>query len=458
MDPFFLALGIYLLVILGVGITGAIRVRRAADFWIAGGRASAVATGGSLVATIIGGSSTVGLAGLAYSQGLTGSWWLLVGPVGLFGLLFFVKNLKRRPTYTLPELIGGWYGPLMGKAAGLLVLVAWAGIVGAQAAAAGRILSAFFGGQPAFWTLAAGAVFVAYTVSGGQISVIRTDLLQALLISAGLTLCAAAGVRLSGGFAELSAGLPSRYFAFPVSPDFSGGDLVLLFLVVGSTYLIGPDMLSRVFAARSAGSARRAILISICLIVPLAVLITLAGMSARKLFPAIEAEAALPALAMRALPPWLSAVTMVALLSAFLSSADTTLLTMSAVLTVDLLGRKDSEGLSIPRLSVLGCGTAALVVGIFSGGIIPSLLLGYSVFAGGLFVPILAGLAGKPLRPPLALATAILGGLCALAGKVAGRDLLVAGSFAVGLVIFTADRVTRHHEERRALRKTSGKM
>jgi SSS family solute:Na+ symporter len=438
---FIAALSVYLLAVLGVGIAGVIRVRTPADFWIAGGRASAAATGGSLVATIVGGSSTLGLAGLAFSRGLTGSWWLLVGALGLFGLLFFLKGLKSRTVYTLPELIGVWYGPVMGKVAGLFVVVAWLGIVGAQTTAAGRILSTFFGGHTAYWTLAAGVVFIAYTVSGGQVSVIRTDLLQALLITSGLALCAAVGLLLSGGFAGLSAGLPPRYFAFPVSPDFSSLDLALLLLVVGSTYLVGPDMLSRVFSARSEGSARRAILISICVIVPVAVFVTLAGMSARLLYPEIPAEAALPTLALRALPSWLSALTMIALLSAFLSSADTTLLTMSAIITVDFLDKKDSNGLLVPRLTVLGCGSAALLVGIYSGGIIPSLLLGYSVFAGGLFVPILAGLLGKPLRTPFALTAAILGGLCALAGKLVGSDLLVAGSFAFGAAVFAADRI-----------------
>ena len=440
MDLFAWLLGVYLLVIMSVGIAGVIRVRSAADFWIAGGRASAVATGGSLVATIVGGSSTLGLAGLAFGRGLTGSWWLLVGPVGLFGLLFFLKMLKSRSVYTLPELIGDWYGPVMGKVAGLFVVVAWLGIVGAQATAAGRILSSFFGGQTRCWTLAAGAVFIAYTVCGGQVSVIRTDLLQALLISSGLGLCAVVGLRLSGGFAGLSAGLPPRYFAFPVSPDFSVLDLALMLLVVGSTYLVGPDMLSRVFSARSEGSARRAILISICAIIPVAAFVTLAGMSSRYLYPGIAAEEALPMLARQALPSWLSALTMIALLSAFLSSADTTLLTMSAILTVDLFAKKDAKGLLVPRMTVLSCGSAALLVGIFSGGIIPSLLLGYSVFAGGLFVPILAGLLGIPLRTPFALAAAVLGGLCALAGKLAGSDLLVAGSFAIGAAVFAADR------------------
>ena len=450
MNPFVLALGIYLLVILAVGVAGVLRVRTPADFWIAGGRASALATGGSLAATILGGSSTLGLAGLAFSRGLTGSWWLLVGPVGLFALLFFLKTLKSRTVYTLPELIGGWYGPVMARVSGLFVVVAWLGIVGAQATAAGRILSTFFGGQTRCWTLAVGAVFVAYTLSGGQVSVIRTDLIQALLISVGLGLCAAVGLRLTGGFAGLSEQLPARFFAFPLSPDFSGLDLTLLLLVVGSTYLVGPDMLSRVFSARNERSARRAILLAICMIIAVAVFVTAAGMAARSLYPDIPAEASLPMLAKNALPSWLSALTMIALLSAFLSSADTTLLTMSAILTIDFLSKKESKSLAAPRLAVLGCGTAAVLVGIFSGGIIPSLLLGYSVFAGGLFVPILAGLLGKPLRTSLAITAAILGGLCALAGKLTGNDLLVAGSFTIGLTFLACDRAAVALKRRRS--------
>ncbi|UCF97695.1 MAG: sodium:solute symporter family protein [Spirochaetaceae bacterium] len=436
-----LLLGAYLAVILGLGIHGAIRVHSPADFWIAGGRAPAVSTGGSLVATIVGGSSTLGLAGLAFRRGLTGSWWLLVGTVGLAGLLFFLRRLKSRFLYTLPELIRDWYGPVMAKVAGLLVVVAWLGIVGAQAAAAGRILSTFFGGESAYWTLAAGAVFIAYTASGGQVSVIRTDLLQVLLIIGGIGLCTVVGLKASGGFTALSAALPSGHLSFPVSEDFSGIDLVLLLLVVGSTYLVGPDILSRVFSSKNELSARRAIVISIGVIIPVAVLVTVSGMVARVLFPDILPEAALPTLAKQALPSWLGALTMIALLSAFLSSADTTLLTMSAILTVDVFEKKASKDLRGPRLSVLLCGAAALSVGVFSGGIIPSLLLGYSVFAGGLFVPILAGLLGMPLRRTSALAAAVIGGLCALAGKLLGRDLLVACSFAIGIAVFTVDRI-----------------
>jgi len=441
MSLFLLVLSAYLVLILSLGIHGAMRVRSAADFWIAGGRASGLSTGGSLIATIVGGSSTIGLAGLAFRRGLTGSWWLLVGPVGLFFLLFFIKYLKSQSVFTLPELIGRWYGPTMRKVAGLFILAAWLGIVGAQANAAGRILETFFGGRAILWTVAAAAVFIVYTASGGQVSVIRTDLIQALLIAGGIACCAVIGLRLSGGFAGLSASLEGRFFSFPLSQDYSGFDLLLMLLVVGSTYLVGPDMLSRIFSSRNKRSARSGILISIAVIIPIAFLITFSGMVARVLFPDIAPEMALPMLAKQALPPWLSAVMMVALLSAFLSSADTTLLTMSAIITVDILGQKDSNRLLGPRLSVLFCGAAALLVGIFSGGIIPSLLLGYTIFAGGLFVPILAGLIGKPLRRTAAFSAAFLGGGCALAGKLLGSDILVASGFGIGLAVLAVDRL-----------------
>jgi hypothetical protein len=66
-------------------------------------------------------------------------------------------------------------------------------------------------------------------------------------------------------------------------------------------------------------------------------------------------------------------------------------------------------------------------------------LLSYSVFSGGLFVPILAGLVGRPLRAPAALAAALGGGSLALAGKLLGRDALIAAGFGLALAVWLAD-------------------
>ncbi len=424
--------------ILALGIFSFFKVQtREADL-VAGRSAGGLAVGSSLAATILGGSSTLGLAGLAFARGLTGSWWLLVGAGGLFLLFFFVPALKKHRVYTLPNLIREWYGIRVQKAASFLILAAWVGIVGAQANAAGLVLATFLGGTQWFWTGAAGTLFILYTIAGGQFSVIRTDMVQIILIITGVILAAASGLTAVGGWQGLKQALEPQFFSFPLSAAFPLKDLLLLFLVVGSTYLIGPDMFSRIFCSRNVHQARKGILLAIIIIIPAAFLFTLLGMEAQVLFPGITSEAAVPELIRTVLPAPLSMLMVVALLSAFTSSADTTLLTMSAILSVDILGIKTVRGL---RLCTALAGIAGLLVGMLSRGIIPSLLLGYAVFTGGLAIPIISGLLGKPMRPAAALISIITGGSLALAGKLCANDALVAASFLISLIIYSIDRL-----------------
>jgi len=64
--------------------------------------------------------------------------------------------------------------------------------------------------------------------------------------------------------------------------------------LVGSSYLVGPDIYSRIFCAKdekTAGSATMAVALAS---VPFAFIITMIGMSARVLFPQISPEASFP--------------------------------------------------------------------------------------------------------------------------------------------------------------------
>jgi SSS family solute:Na+ symporter len=449
-----LLLAAYAALMLAIGILGLARVRTAEDYLVAGRRSADWHVGGSLAATILGASATLGLAGLAYRRGLTGSWWLLVGALGLAALWFLARRARAQTVYSLPGLLGLWYGPAMRRVSAAFIAAAWLGIVGAQASASGRLLAAFLGGSYPLWTLAAGGLFILYTVMGGQVSVIGTDLPQLLFVVIGLAGSLAFGLRAAGGIGGLKSALDPGFFAFPLSPGFSGQDLALLALVVGSTYLAGPDMLSRLFCSRSDAGARRGILLSIAVIVPLAFLIALIGMVARALYPGASPEAAFPLLMKGTLPPPLAGLAMLALLSAFLSSADTTLLTLATVLSVDLLGvdlskQGSRRSLRLLRGLTAAAGVGSVLVALYSGGIIPSLLLSYSVFSGGLFVPILAGLVGRPLRPAAAIGAASCGGALALAGKLLGRDALIAAGFAVTLAVWLADRLLASHRASR---------
>lgn len=438
MSIFTIFIVIFFLGVIAIGTVNTFRVRTPDSFFVADRNSGSLSTGGSLTATIIGGSSTLGLAGLAFSKGITGAWWLLVGAIGLFCLLFFVKRIKEHKVYTLPELLGKWYGETVRKAASILIAFAWLGIVGAQVSAAGRLISTFFPGNVSIWILISGSVFILYTLAGGQISVIKTDLAQAVLIVIGILTASLLGLSRVGWLNGLHEKLNLSYFYFPVTTNFTLKDLTVLILVVGTTYLIGPDMISRIFCSRTVKTSKRGIAVSILIIVPMAFIIAFIGIEAKALFPGTSGEAAFPLIIREVLPPVLGALTITALLSAFLSSADTTLLTLSAIVSIDIFGIRKRKIL-IYRLTVLISGIFALVIGIFSGGIISSLLLGYSVFSGGLAVPIIAALAGKPLSKPAALASIITGGVAAFIGKIISNNTLILAAFGITLAILVID-------------------
>jgi len=72
----------YLLAVLTIGAWGP-RLRGLEDFHLAGRGLRMVLLTGTFCASIIGASSTIGMAGLGFSKGLPGAWWMLSGTLGL---------------------------------------------------------------------------------------------------------------------------------------------------------------------------------------------------------------------------------------------------------------------------------------------------------------------------------------------------------------------------------------
>lgn len=368
------------------------------DFFLAGRGLGTLHLTRSLVATIMGASSTIGLVGLGYSRGLPGAWWLLSGTLGLLVLSKVAHAVRRTGARTLPDLIGIFYGSSAKKTASILILISWLGVIAAQIVAAGRIMGVLFGHDWA-WMSAMAVVLIAYTAHGGQRAVVRTDLLQLYMILAGLILMLAICLR--------SAPEALNHLEFPTSEQMSLQDIISMVVVVGSMYLIGPDIYSRVLSARSPESARVAALFSAMILIPLAFVITSIGIFAQHLLPDIRPEDALPLLITDILPPWAGGVVAAAFLAAVMSSADTSLLTASSILTLDLgLG----SGVRARWLAALFIGTSSMLLAMSTPGIISTLMLAYTVFSGGFLVPVIAGFHRERLGLTQSSATA--GMLC----------------------------------------------
>ncbi|MGB5924480.1 MAG: sodium:solute symporter family protein [Dehalococcoidia bacterium] len=440
--PQLLIVVVFFLAIIGIGVSSKRRAGSQNGFFVAHRRGSLPLITGSLVATAIGGSALIVTSRLGFELGLPGAWWLLVGSVGLVLLgVFFARRVRAAALYTLPELVEKQYDRRVSLAAAILIVIAWVGVVAGQIVAAGSFLSILGIGSTTFWVVVFTAVVVVYAILGGQFSIIRTDVFQAPIFFIGIFVVLALVFSHVGGLEGLKASLPPGYFSFPTSPAFDWKMLLSFLILVGATYVVGPDMYSRLFCAKGEKTAQQSAILSAFLFIPLAFAITLIGMSAKVLYPQIMPAQAFPQVISGILSPGLSGLVIAAVIAALMSSADTCLLSQSVILTEDIIKRAhpaldERKTVLLTRLSLIGLGLVALGLALTLKMVYESLLFAYTVFTCGLVVPVIAGFYKDKLKvtPQGALAALIGGGVTGLLGKIPGLDIPLKGD--LGLIGF----------------------
>jgi SSS family solute:Na+ symporter len=405
----------YFVFLFGLGIYSYFKIKVPRDYFIAGKRTGFWQISGSLLATILGGSAILGTVNLAEGQSWAAAWYILAASAGLWLLVPLVGKVNRLGKYTLANLLGQFYGETARKSASVIIPLAWTGIVAAQVIASAKILFSFFGLPYETGVLVSGGVFILYTLIGGQISIIKTDFFQSMVILFGVVLTAFYIHGLPG------TSVPDIQQSFPFNPGFSGIDLVILFLTFSSTFVVGPDIYSRIFCAKNEITARRSIILVATILLPFAFFLAYTGVFAYHNLPAesLQSSAALIEVANFYLPEWMAGIMAAALLSAVLSSADTTLLTSSMIVSelfdADI---NNARSLRNTRYFIVLSGAISMVIALKVTSIIGTLLLALSFYSGAFIVPLLAVLINLKVNKKLSILAMALGGLIALGGKI----------------------------------------
>ncbi|MBW1944155.1 MAG: sodium:solute symporter family protein [Deltaproteobacteria bacterium] len=410
------------------------RHQSADSYWIGERKYGTGRISSSLVATIFGASSTMGIIGLGYSRGLTGAWWSLIGGIALIPFaIFLASRVRRLKVYTLPDILKKAYGDRVAVPAGIMISVAWCGVVAAQLIAGGRLLAGFLSLDFQIALMVVAIVFTLYTFWGGQISVIKTDMWQFLLFMGGLCVSLAFLLKAFSAQPQLWHQIPPGHLGFPVSSGFGWYEVLVFYpLIIGLPYLVGPDIYSRTLCAKDDKVAGSAALRAAMIIIPISFLLALFGILARAKFPGIPPETALPEVLNQIIPMGLRGLILAGFLGAIMSSADTCLLSASTILTLNVFrpfhGATGEAHLRITRVAVLVLGFVAWLIASQQQGIISSLLLGYTVFVGGVVFPTLAAFFKGRLRITSwgALGAVVAGGGAAILGKIKGGALMKA--------------------------------
>ncbi|MEJ2544285.1 MAG: hypothetical protein P8Y99_09475 [Calditrichaceae bacterium] len=91
----FFIFGIYFSVVLAVGVYFYLKNESRDDYYVGGRDISASHVGLSIVATDVGGGFSIGLGGLGFLMGLSGSWLLFTGLIGAWlAAVLIIPKLK----------------------------------------------------------------------------------------------------------------------------------------------------------------------------------------------------------------------------------------------------------------------------------------------------------------------------------------------------------------------------
>ncbi|KNF08492.1 Na+/proline symporter [Gottschalkia purinilytica] len=378
------ALIIYVLLFLGIGLYNYFQANSYDDYVVAGRKQSQPIILMSLLSTIIGGSATFGTADMVYNMGFPAFWWLGVGGIGLIlQSIFLSKKIRDFDAYTLPDIANKIVGEGGKLIIAFIIVTSWTGIIASQFTALSQIFSVITGSSNTLALLIIVSITVIiYTAIGGQLSVIKTDAIQFVILAIGIV-CTFYYLFFSGAQMNV-ASVFSNIELF--NDKFNWLNLINLLFIVGGTYFIGPDMFSRNLAAKDGKVAKKAAFNAGILLFFFSFLITSIGLWAKLNITDLGNENPLVYMISNHLPTSIGIALAIGLVSALISSADTCLITTATIIENDILKRNK---VSDTRIFVLAIGLISLLIAVLKQDIISLLLGAYSVYAPGIVCPLL---------------------------------------------------------------------
>ena len=148
------------------------RVRGAADFFVAGRALSWPLVGGTVLAANIGAGTTVGAAGLAYRDGISGWWWNGAAGVGTLVLALWVgprlwEIASRRNHLTAGDFLEDRYNATVRGVVAALLLLGTLAVLAAQLIAGAAVLEVVAGLPRWQGVIIGGVAMRLYVTAGG---------------------------------------------------------------------------------------------------------------------------------------------------------------------------------------------------------------------------------------------------------------------------------------------------
>lgn len=326
-------------------VIGAIVSRQIAtekDYIIAGRRLGPILGAFTVFATWFGAEVIVGASGEVYAHGLSGAQF---DPFGyalalLVAGLVFASALWRQDLTTFADFFAKRFGPRAERLVVVLLVPGSLFWAAAQIRAFGQIVGSVAGIDVTLAITFAAVVVTAYTVLGGLLADAITDLVQGVALTLGLIVLAALTAYELGGVVPSLAAVPAERLSILAGSETPLFERIEAWLVPICGTIVAVELVSRILACRSPAVARQATVAGAGLYLLVGLLPVYVGLVAPALLPGLGEESlerVVPQLAEKLMPGALYVVFAGAVISAILSTVDSTLVAAASMMSHNIV-------------------------------------------------------------------------------------------------------------------------
>ncbi|HVU35135.1 MAG TPA: sodium:solute symporter family protein [Opitutaceae bacterium] len=373
------------------------RVRKPADYLVAGRGLPYWVLTGTIIGTCIGTGVIIGGSGLAYQHGWAGCAY----PIGLgLGTLLtgvFFARTRRFGFMTLSEEIACYY-------AGNRIVVEFSNVtlflsqlcwLTVQIMGGAAVVEAVTGLPHETCVVLAGAAKAVISIPGGLKAVVYTDVLQTLILFSGFGFLIHTALHATSGLAGLRQSVPPDYFSFLGVRSLGGWDVFGLIVVLTLNPIADPGRRLTMYSAVTERAARWSMITSGVVVTIFSVAIGITGMYTYRLNPHLAApDEALPWLVMHVLPPWLAAFVVVAVVSGMSSAANGNAAAVGTFFVRHIFplvtGRYPKQPVRVARRALAAAFVLSTVFALYTGSIVGFVVKFLPLTMSGLGVIILA--------------------------------------------------------------------
>ena len=397
-----IGVGLYMLVLLGIGVAASRRMRGLRDYYAADKGLGYWAVAFSARATGESAWLLLGLTGMGAALGIRGFWVVLGEVLGVAGAWMFMSRRFHRLTtrydsITVPDYLESRFRQGPGTSRSLRVVSAIALTVfvtiyvSAQIDATGTAFESFLGMDWMAGALLGFAVVMIYATSGGFLAVVWSDIFQGVLMFAGLVFLPLVGLVAIGGWTpmveKLSVTDPSLLML--TGPEGWTGLTLMSTLglaLIGLGFLGSPQIFVRFIALRDEAEIRKGTLVAFVWTLLADGGAVLTGMVGRAWLtgPGDAVDTALgnggqdvlPLLVESLLPGFLVGLFIAIVLSAIMSTVDSLLVVASSAAVRDLYQKvlrpdlNDRQLIGASRWATLGIAALALAITLAIGALV----------------------------------------------------------------------------------------